>query len=376
MRTAVLCVLLAMPFGVAAKQPSAAAQHPAVVRADRIAAFVDAARNEEHFPAISVVITRHGRIIYDRAFGVANLESGTPASTATQYRIASVAKPITATAILQLVASGRVRLTDSIRKYIPELSRTYTRVTIRDLLRHTSGVRHYKDNAEFISTVHCSRLDQALRIFASDPLEHAPGEKITYSSWGYVLLGIAVERASGTSYFDYIQRHILSPAGMRHTRLDRTVAVAPQAVGYTTLKNGKVAPAPVLDSSCRIPAGGIISTAEDIARFAIALQDGRILERSYVRQMESSQVTKAIIERTLSGMQVPPGFKPPGMGYGFATEIIDGEKRVYHGGNQPGATAMLYIVPDRSESVVILTNLDGQGEVLADLARKIVAQLP
>ena len=374
MRVVVLTALLALPLTLGATVPPATAPHASAVRSHRIAALVEAARTEKHFPAMSVVVTRRGRIAYDHAFGVADLESGRAATTATQYRMASVAKPITATAILQLVQSGKISLTDSIRKYVPELPRSYAGVTIRDLLRHTSGVRHYKDSAEFISTLHCSRLDQALRIFASDPLEHRPGEKITYSSWGYVLLGIAVERVSGTSYFDYVRRHIFAPAGMRHTRLDRIIPVPPQAVGYTTLKNGKVGPAPPLDSSCRIPAGGLISTAEDIGKFAIALQDGRLVSRAFVGQMETSQVTRAIIERTLRGMQVPAGFKPPGMGYGFATEIVGGEKRAYHGGNQPGATAMLYIIPDRSESVVILTNLDGQGEALTELARKIAAE--
>jgi CubicO group peptidase (beta-lactamase class C family) len=165
---------------------------------------------------------------------------------------------------------------------------------------------------------------------------------------------------------------------MVHTRLDAVNEPLQEAAGYTKLKNGDVVPAPAFNASCRIPAGGLVSTAEDVGRFAIALQSGRLLPPRIVRQMEANQVTPEIINpeiinRTLAGMEAPPGFKPPGMGYGFAIEIVNGETRPYHGGNQPGATGMLYLIPDRSESIVILTNLDGQGDEVTELARKIAA---
>lgn len=333
--------------------------------------IVVAVQKEVGAPAISVAVVDRGRIAYSRAFGSADLENAVPATPATVYRTASVAKSFTAAAVMQLVASGRLDLGRSIRAYVPELPASYANVTVRDLLRHTGGVRHYRDDAEFVTTRHCDTLSQALAIFAADPLEHAPGEKITYSSYGYTLLGLAVERASGMPYADYMRTRVFAPAGMTATRLDDLAVVPHRARGYRRARGAPPTNAPLLDTSCRVPAGGFVTTAEDMARFVAALDTGALVPPAQLGEMTRSQITREMVARTLAGIQLPAGYVPPGMGFGWAVEP-DGSA-AYHGGNQPGFTSMLYYVPARHLGVAVLTNLEGGGDALTEAARRIAA---
>lgn len=358
--------------------PVALALSPAAMQGQRVPgdgdagldSIIHAAQRETGAPAISVALAEGGRIVYTRSFGTADIENGVPATDSTVYRIASVSKPLTATAVLQLVAARKLELDRSIRAYVPELPAAYDRVTLRDLLRHTGGVRHYRDDAEFVTTRHCDSLSQSLAIFAADPLEHAPGEKITYSSYGFVLLGLAVERASGERYADYVRAHVLAPAGMRATRVDDLSIIPDRAHGYRR-RSGTPANAPPLDTSCRIPAGGFVATSADLARFAVALDTGALLPAAWRREMTRSQLTPEIIQRTLQGLNAPPGFQPPGLGFGWAVES-DGSA-AYHGGNQPGFTSVLYYVPARHLAVAVMTNLEGGGDALTELARRLAA---
>ncbi|GLC24434.1 serine hydrolase domain-containing protein [Roseisolibacter agri] len=348
-----------------------AAAQPGGPSAPQLDSLVRAAQQSIGAPGISVAVGVGGRIAYSGAFGSADVENAVPATAATVYRTASVAKPFTAAAVLRLAAQRKLELDRSIRAYVRELPATYDRVTLRDLLRHTGGVRHYRNDAEFVTTRHCDSLAQALAIFATDSLEHAPGEKITYSSYGYTLLGLAVERASGQRYVDVVRTTVFEPAGMRGTRLDDLAVVPHRARGYRRAEGQPLANAPPLDASCRVPAGGFVATAEDLVRFAMALDAGTLLDARSVREMTRSHLTPDIIARTLAGLPVPPGYQPPGMGFGWAVEP-DG-RAVYHGGNQPGFTSMLYHVPDRDLSVAVMTNLDGAGDALTELARRIAA---
>ena len=333
---------------------------------------IRALQKEASIPGISVAVADRGSIVYSKSFGLADVENDVPAGTSSVYRVASVAKPITAAAVLQLVEQGKLALDESIRAYVTALPQTYEGVTLRDLLRHTSGVRHYRDESELASTRHCTSLSDALDLFAADPLAHPPGEKITYSSYGYTLLGLAIEKASGLSYVDYVDEHVLEPAGMRSTAVDDSRIIRHRVRGYAFTGDGRLRNAELLDTSCRIPAGGFLATAEDLVRFISALESGLLISDSSRREMFRSQLTAEIIARTLDGMDVPQGFEPPGMGFGWAIEPGEGGA-VYHGGNQPGFTAMLYHLPDRGLTVAVTANLEGMGSELTDLARRLAA---
>lgn len=347
--------------------PGAAAQ--AGLDADRVRRIddaVEAARASMSAPGITVAIGVGDDIVYSRGFGRADVENDVPVTPASVFRTASVTKPFTATAVLQLVEEGKLDLDASIRRYVPALAATYDRVTLRDLLRHTGGVRHFRDDAEYITTRHCATLSEALSIFASDPLDHPPGEMITYSSWGYTLLGLAIEAASGLSYDAYVRARVLAPAGTRATQLDDLRITPHRASGYSVTESGELLNAQPLDASCRLPAGGYSATAEDLVRFMAALSGGRLLEPRTFADMTRSHIAPELIARMLEGVEVPEGYQPPGLGFGWA--IRTQNDAPWHGGNQPGFTAMLYYDPATRVTVAAMINLQDQGGPMTELA--------
>lgn len=355
---------------VAAAEP-AQAQPPSVDQA------VSAYMAKLNAPSVAIAVVSRGKVVLDRAWGMADLENFVPAKTETLFRIASVAKPITAVAVMLLVERGRIDLDAPITRYVPAYPHA---VPVRDLLRHTGGVRHYKNGAEFASIRRCERLPEGMEVFAKDPLEHAAGQGITYSTYGYVLLGLAIEQASGMRFEDYVRQNILEPAGMTHTHPDDLQKIMPnRSEGYTKSDNG-VRNADLVDTSCRRPGGGFLSTARDLTRFAEALRSGKLLKAETRRQMMASHISPNLMERMLADIRakqgpdaIPPGYKPPGLGFGWAIGRDAHPQAVWHGGNQQGATSMLYLLPDREVAVAVLTNLEGQGEETAKLAEQIIS---
>jgi serine beta-lactamase-like protein LACTB len=324
-------------------------------------------------PSVSVAVARDGKLVFEDARGLADLENSVPATTSSMYRLASVTKPMTAVAVLQLAASGKLSLDDRVQKYVPAFADAHGAVTIRDLLRHTGGIRHYKAG-EFAATRHCNQLAEGLPVFASDPMANAPGEFITYSSYGYVLLGLAIERASGATFADYLHSNVFVPARMQRTKPDDVHAIVPHRVaGYTKRSDGSLRRADLVDTSCRMPAGGLLATASDVARFGIALLDGKLLAETSRAQMMTSQVPEETVRRTLDHLKAPPGYKPAGMGFGWSIGTERHPDAVLHGGNQQGATAMLFLVPKRRLVIAILSNLEAQGSAITLLAERIAS---
>ena len=369
---AVVCAaaLIAAPATAQETPAAAPAGAPAVDAA--VTAFIAKLKA----PAVSVAVVDDGRIVLNRAWGTADLENAVPARPESVFRIASVSKPITAVAVMQLVEQGKIDLDAPITRYVPGYAHP---VPVRDLLRHTGGVRHYKNNAEFASTRRCETLAEGMEVFAKDPLEHPTGQGVTYSTYGFVLLGLAVEQASGLSFPEYVRKNIFEPAGMTRTRVDDLHAVIPGRVeGYARTEAGEIRHADLVDTSCRIPAGGFVSTAEDLAKFAAAVMDDRLLKPATREQMMRSQVSEATVAAALAklkaaGVEVPAGYKFPGLGFGWAVGTQSTPEAVNHGGNQQGATSMLYLLPEERRAVVVLTNLGAQGQAVTELAEQIAA---
>jgi serine beta-lactamase-like protein LACTB, mitochondrial len=302
-----------------------------------------------------------------------DLENNVQATNQAVYRIASVSKPITAVAVMQLVKKGKIDLDAPIQKYVPEFPKHSAPITVRQLLTHTSGIRHYKDDAEFNTTKHCKDLSEGTSFFLNDSLVHKPGEKITYSTYGFVLLGLAVEKASGMRFTDYLREHIFAPAGMASTREDLIYDIVhKRARGYAIEKATEDLKNPdLVDTSCRIPAGGLLSTAGDLARFLIALNSGLILDAQSRSAMFRNYVTEEQIRNTIAGQQVPPNYQFPGFGLGWAIHSPGRRDALWHGGNQQGATSMLYWVPAANLGLAMLTNLGEQGGAVTTLAEQI-----
>lgn len=331
----------------------------------RIEAAVAAFMAAKGIPGLSIAVAVGEEVLWQRGFGKSDLENDVPATAATAYRIASVTKPITAVAVMQLAEQGKLDLDAPIQKYAPTFPVKSAPVTTRQLLEHQAGIRNYRRN-EGERTTRYATLTEALSIFRDDPLESEPGTRYAYTTFGYVLLGVIVEGASGMSYPDYLREHIFQPAGMQHAEVDDLYALVPhRARGYHprayAVFNGEVRNAGLMDSSYKVSAGGLVATAEDLARFAIAVQNGVLIKPETFALMSQDQKTR--------------DGGTTGYGYGW---YVDGrparepEGSVWHGGVQQGFTADLWILPEQRFSLAILTNLEGGAILgLATLANQV-----
>ena len=346
----------------------AAAQEPKAISSDqtsKIDAAVAGIRKQLSIPGISVAIVRNNQITFRRGYGLSDLENQVPATAASVFRIASASKPLAAVAAMQLVEKGKLDLDAPIQKYAPSFPTKAFPITTRQLLAHLSGVRNYK-SGEGERTNRYESLTEALAVFKDDPLEFEPGTKYSYTTLGYTLLGVVIEGASGMSYSTYLRERVLKPAGMLHTQVDDLYEIIPNRVrGYSPKVygqfNGDWRNSALMDSSYKIPGGGLVSTAEDLARFAIAVQNGVLIKPETFEQMSKSQ-------RTRDGRET-------GYGYGWYIDRREGRESdgsVWHGGVQSGFTSDLWILPNKHIAVVILTNLEGGGRLgLASLANQI-----
>ena len=327
-------------------------------------------------PGLSISVVTDNQLSFQKGFGMSNIENDVPARVSTVYRLASVAKPITGVAVMQLVEKGKIDLDAPVQKYVPSFPVKSHPVRIRDLLTHTSGIRHYKGD-EFASTRHYKSLTEALSMFKDDPLEHEPGLKHTYTTHGYTLLGVIIEAASGMSFADYLRENIFKPAGMSQSEIDSvTNIIKYRASGYKKNELGEIRNADLADTSYKLPGGGLVSTVEDMARFAIALEKGTLIKKESFQLMTKNYLSKEIIERTFAPAKPPPGLE---LGYGFGW-IIGSKKRkdsVWHGGVQQGVTTVIYLVPKERLALSIMTNLEGEGteiENIADQVANIILQ--
>ncbi|MDQ3685322.1 MAG: beta-lactamase family protein [Acidobacteriota bacterium] len=318
----VLTLLACMP---------ATSQTNTALPADKIAKIetaITSFMSRQNVPALSIAIVADNQIRLQRGYGMADLEHFAPAKAPTVYRIASISKPITAVAVMQLVESGKLDLDAPIQKYVPNFPTKAHPVTTRQLLAHLSGIRHYQGN-ENDSTRHYANLTEALAIFKDDPLQHAPGERFTYSTYGYTLLGTIIEGASGMSYTDYLRERVFKPVGMTRTRADNVFdIVLNRAQGYGRTSSGELRNAALDDTSYKIPGGGLVSSAEDLANFALAVQSGKLIKSQTFEQMSQRQ-------KMLAGQETPYG-----LGW-FVGGREGGRGGVWHGGAQQGATSDL-----------------------------------
>ena len=331
----------------------------------KVDAAIASLMSRQNIPALSIAIVEDGNIRFQHAYGMADIENSVPAKPTTVYRIASVAKTITGVAAMQLAEQGRLDLDAPVQKYAPSFPTKAFPITTRQVLAHLSGIRHYKPG-EGEHTSHYETLTDALDVFKDDSLEHEPGTRFTYSTFGYTLLGVIIEGASGMTFGEYLRERIFKPSGMQHTYLDdpydiilnRARGYAPKVYGKF---DGNVRNAALMDASYKIPGGGLVSTAEDLARFAIALQSGVLIKQETVEQMWRSQ-------KTSDGRET-------GYGYGWFIDRREGRQpdgSVWHGGVQPGFTSDFWILPRKHFALVILTNLEGGGRLgLGALANQI-----
>jgi serine beta-lactamase-like protein LACTB len=301
-------------------------------------------------PGISVAVVQDGELVWSQGFGMADLENFVPATSSTLFRLGSISKPITATAIMQLSERGKLDLDAEVQKYCPAFPKKEWPITSRELLGHLGGIRHYnpdgKGDIPDDSAKHFASMEESLQIFSGDPLVAKPGTKFHYSTYGYTVLGCVLEGAASEKYVDFVKENVFGPAGMEETQADNFFAIVPhRSRWYHKDKSGVVQNAGVLDSSYKIPGGGLISSADDMARFEIAVMADKLLKPATREAMWTPQ-------KAADGSQ-------NGYGLGWGTQKKYGVALVEHSGSQQGTSTSMILVPERRAGVVVLANMDG-----------------
>ena len=351
-----LTLAFAAPAGASPAPELAAAKRAKIEAA--IAKFMAANK----VPGLAAAVVENGALEWSAGFGSADLENAVPATASTLFRLGSVSKPMTAVAAMQLWERGKLDLDAPVQKYCPSFPVKDQPVTTRQLLGHLGGVRHYRsdtpDDPEVANTKHFEDpIQGGLGFFANDPLVEKPGTKFHYSTQGFTLIGCAIQGASGRPYTDFMRENVFLPAGMARTGPDEQFAVIPGRTRfYSKEKEGGVRNANFLDSSYKIPGGGLIASADDVARFEEAMLGDKLVKRSTRDLMWASQ-------KTADGAETD-------YGYGFRTNKVAGLPSAGHGGGQAGTSTAFLLVPGERAGVVVLTNMDDLDA--AGLARELM----
>lgn len=314
-------------------------------------AYLQAATRHDHFSG-TVLVARDGVPVFRRSYGMANYELDVPNSARTVYRIASLTKQFTALAVMQLQEQGRLKVDDPICQYLDQCPAAWKPVTLRHLLTHTSGIENYSSLPEWdeVLALRSYKRSELVALFRDLPLRFTPGEQFKYSNSGYVLLGMAIERASGKSYGDYLREKIFTPLGMAHSVYDDSRALLPnRASGYYSLGT-RFINAPYMSPTVSYAAGGIWSTVDDLLRWDQALYSERLLSRKSLDEM----------------------FTPAKKGYGYGVQIGEklGRRSIEHSGSENGFSTYLLRFPAERATVIVLSNSDrasagGVGTALA-----------
>ena len=310
---------------------------------------------EENLPGLSLAVGIAGEIVWAEGFGWADIDDRRPVTPKTLFRVGSVAKPMTATAVGVLHERGLLDLDAPVRDYVPSFPEKEWSVTTRQLMGHVAGVRHPPFDEELLyMRDHCESPLDGLERFADAPLRFAPGTRYRYSSYGWTLVGAVVEAAAGEPFLDVMQREVFDPSDMRDTALDdvlrpaarRTSFYWPFAAGNTSYGVEDAADA---DNSCIQGAGGLLSTPSDVVRFGLATLDGRLLRPETLDmlrtplELESGESTGYGLGWFVRSAPLDPEAKP--------TTIFG------HSGTSVGGFTSLMTLPEHDIVVAVTTNV-------------------
>ena len=349
--------------------------------------------SEEKLPGLSLAVAVDGEIVWAEGFRWAIMENKTPVTPETLFRVGGIATTFTAAAVGLLAERGRLDLDAPVQRYVPDFPEKAWPVSTRQLMAHTSGIRHrpHLSEGEINRNTGCTDDAERLSIFVDDPLRFRPGTEYLYSSYGWVLVGAVVAAAADEPYIDFMRREILTPLGM-----DSTV---PDIAGRTETGCARfyyprmmldpglgLQDAPTLELSCLLPAAGFLSTPSDLVRFGSAMMDGALLEPATVEELQTPEEL-ASGESTGRGLgwaegRVPvdgdgPTTRIVGLGLGdvvlrrpLSATIIDVQVS--------GGTATLVTVPEHRIAIAVATNVSGAENVSllsARLAEVFIRQL-
>jgi CubicO group peptidase (beta-lactamase class C family) len=311
-------------------------------------------------PALSVAVCRAGVLAFAAAYGEVDLELGVAAAASHRFRIGSGSKPVTATLAAIMADEGVVNLDAGIGRYVPTLPRAHHATTMRQLLTHRGGIRHYiardwdraAPGGGIDSRTYFGNAD-ILAVFIDDPLVAVPGTTMAYSTFGYTLASIVLEAAAGVPFPELLQQKIAAPLGLASLGVDAPRMVVPGRVrGYGPASqvkevppvNGAWANAPTNNPAYKWAGGGLLMTPTDFARFGAAHLARGVLSRRVLD--------------TLFTVQVPDSAPPLGLGWRINNDSR-GRLRWHHAGGQEGARSSLVVYPNQQLSIAFATNATG-----------------
>ena len=322
----------------------------------RVDEYVKAEMQRSSIPGVSVVVMRDGKVLHHGSYGVTDIELKTPVTRSTVFPLASVTKTFAATAVMQLVERGKLSLDATLGSLLPNTPETWSKVTVDQLLGHTSGLPDVVVNPLAGTWVGETR-DDALAKLASMPLQSKPGEAWSYNQTNYMLLGMIIESVSGVAFEDYLNQNVLKPlAPATFLYGDSKVTVANRGTWYSMIDFSSGRPkraASIYPTTVNYPsfihtAAGLNATALDLARFAEAVANGRLLAKETADRMwtavKLADGTTFRMEKTL------------GVGLGWIVDDVPGHRSV---GGTGGSSVAFRHYRDDDLTVVVLTNLQG-----------------
>lgn len=314
-----------------------------ITKADTIDDYLRAEMQAQHIPGVSIAVLKHGVVEKAQGYGYANIELNVQATADTVYEIGSLTKQFTSALVLMLVEDKRVGLDDEISKYLIDIPETWKKITVRQLLTHTSGIKNYTDLPNFMKlTVLPAKHEDVITSVATAPLDFTPGHNWSYSNTGYYLLGMILEKASGKSYSELLSERIFKPLNMNASRVnDLHDVVTNRASGYD-YTGGIYRNAESISMTWPFSAGAIITNVVDLGKWDAALYTDKLLKQQARTTMWSPV--------SLTGGKSHP------YGLGWMIDAVNGHRCVEHGGGIPGFTTHILRFPDDGLTVIVLTN--------------------
>jgi D-alanyl-D-alanine carboxypeptidase len=343
-----LTSLLLLTFAILAGMHTAATAQSAPLSDEALAAAVNEMLEKTYKPdepGAAVIVVRDGKVVLRKGYGRANMELGVPIEPDMVFRTGSITKQFTAVAVLMLADQGKLALEDDITKFFPDYPTKGQKITVEHLLTHTSGIKSYTSLAEWIPLWRKDMpTSEMIALFKDKPMDFAPGERYAYNNSAYFLLGAIIEKVSGQTYADFIEKNIFAPLGMKHSYYDDTARIIPRRVGgYSKGKDGFVNAA-YLSTSQPYAAGSLLSSVDDLALWDAALYTEKLLKQ-------------ASFKRAWTSFKLNNG-KATNYGYGWSIGSYEGHQLIEHSGGIPGFASYAIRMPNERVYVAALTNRD------------------
>jgi CubicO group peptidase (beta-lactamase class C family) len=310
-------------------------------------------------PGAAVMVIKNGEIVFQKGYGLADVEKNQPVTAESNFRLASVTKQFTAMSILMLIQKGELHLNTNLKNIFPEYPDYGRDITIKLLLQHTSGLYDYEDMIDDSVTVQLKDRDVLNRMMQTKRGYFEPGSQHRYSNTGYALLALTIERKSGLPFREFLKQNIFAPLGMDNTlAYENGINEVPyRAYGYT-VKNGNVELTDQSVTSAVLGDGGIYSSLNDLYKWDQALYTEKLIDKNFLEEWWTRGVA-------CEGTIIPYGF-------GWHIGERNGEKVVYHTGSTRGFRNIIYRIPEKEFTIIILSNRnEGEETVTLRLAEKI-----